>query len=123
MKLSPFWRGFLLGASAAAALPIALLLAGAAFERIIDPAGPPLSRAFKKPRPGMTRAEVLAIMPAGGEATKEFSFWHPESYFWEDSVARRVQAAEYIRWQSRVVVVSVAFDAEGRAIYAVRAGT
>lgn len=123
MKLSPFWRGFLVGVSAAIALPIGLLLGATAYERFIDPDGPPLSRAFTKLRPGMTRAEVLAIMPAGGEATKEFSFWHPENYLWEHSVARRVQAAEFIRWQSRVVVVSVAFDAEGRTIYAVRGGT
>jgi hypothetical protein len=123
MKLSPFRRGFLLGVTAAVVLTSALLLAGAVFERIIDPGGAPLSRAFKKLRPGMTRTEVLAIMPAGGEAAKEFSFWHPEEYFWEHSAARRVQAADFIRWQSRVVVVSVAFDAEGRAIYAVRGGT
>lgn len=123
MKLSPFRRGFLLGVSAAIALPIALLLGATAYERFIDPDGPPLSRAFKKLRPGMTRAEVLAIMPAGGEATKEFRFWHPEEYFWEHSAGRRIQAAEFMLWRSRLVVVTVAFDAEGQAIYAVRGGT
>lgn len=123
MKLAPFRRGFLLGAAAAIALPTALFLAGLVFERIIDPGGPPLEQAFEKLRPGMTRSEVLAIMPAGGETTREFRFWHPEHYFWEHSAGRRIQAAEFMLWRSRVVVVTVAFDAEGKAIYAVRGGT
>ncbi|HMO64793.1 MAG TPA: hypothetical protein PKE47_06165 [Verrucomicrobiota bacterium] len=123
MKLNPFQRGFLAGLLAGWAPLVVLLLAILVVQRVVDPAAPRLGRAFLQLRPGMPRAEVEAVLGAPGERSDSFLLAQRAGYEWEHAAAGRLGAAYFLTWATRGLRVTVAFDAEDRAIFAARGGT
>lgn len=123
MRLSPFQRGFLAGLGAGWAPLVLLILGILAAQRLVDPGAPALGRAFLQLRPGMSRAEVEAVMGAPGERRDAFVLARRAGYEWEHAAAERLGAAYFLTWSTRALRVTVAFDAEDRALYAARGGT
>lgn len=123
MKLSPFQRGFLAGLLGGWAPLLALILVIFVMQRVVDPGAPALGRAFLQLRPQMTRGEVEAILGAPGERRDAFALAQRAGYEWEHAAAERLGAAYFLTWATRALRVTVAFDAEDRALYAARGGT
>lgn len=124
MKLTPFQRGMVTGVLVGWAPLLAFVLVVVLLLNFgSEPEGRRLNHAFAQLRPGMSNAEVEAIMASPGERKETFFLAQRAGYEWEHAAGERVGAAYFLTWSAFDLRITVAFDANDKAIYAARGGT